>query len=210
MQGVLAEYEQEITGVSVDGELRRLFSMLPPLTAPVPTRELFLQLGDGWTAFFDNFKLGSDPAGKVAVLSGRLQTTGLRLTIVSDTLGAHVLGQKKGTYGATIFEAFEGSRHARRSIACANDGGRWVFEQAGSPYGFEDLACYERKRISDRFPPELLERYAREFGADAFSDVAYLDQNRQAHGVLFERIGTLPKSPTYISLADARRARGIR
>jgi hypothetical protein len=38
-----------------------------------------------------------------------------------------------------------------RTIAAANDGGRWVFETSGTPFAFEDEAAYTRTRKSSRF-----------------------------------------------------------
>ena len=39
-----------------------------------------------------------------------------------------------------------------RSIAAANDGGRWVFEVFGKPYPFEDQEQY-RQRLKRPGPP---------------------------------------------------------
>lgn len=33
-------------------------------------------------------------------------------------------------------------RGYRRSIASANDGGRWIFDQSGEPYPFEEIGAY--------------------------------------------------------------------
>ena len=51
-----------------------------------------------------------------------------------------------------------------RVISAADDGGRWDFMTAGSPFDFEELDRYAERRIRDRFPAELLYPYLRELG----------------------------------------------
>lgn len=99
---------------------------------------------------------------------------------------------------------------SKRSIACANDGGRCIFEQSGKPYIFEDTYQYEDKRISKRFTPELLDKYVSEIaGINPFSDAAYCDENGQIRGALIEKCGDLPKTIRYVSLNEARQAIGL-
>lgn len=57
-----------------------------------------------------------------------------------------------------------------RSIAAANDGGRWVFETSGDPFPFEELGRYKARRKRDRFPPQLLWQYLQEMGVPRLSD----------------------------------------
>lgn len=209
-QGILNKYNQSLTQTELDCGLDEAMSRLPPLSSGVPTRYLLLALGQGWTAFFDNSRRGTDPAGVVAVLSSDLRTTTLRLSLQPNTIRPGDPTSKSGTYGAAIFEAFEGSQRSRRSIACANDGGNWVFEQRGEPYPFEDVVNYENKVVAKRFGPELLKKYTITIaGIDPFADAAYVDQQGRIRGILFEKIGSLPATLTYVSLAEARKALGI-
>jgi hypothetical protein len=208
MGGVLTRYGQYLRTSSFECGFDQAMERLLPLATVVPTRYILIKLGDEWTAFFDNGHRGTDPDGILAVLSGTLLTTGLRLTLVPNTMTSDP--SKPGMYGGTIFFAFEGRTASQRSIAWLNDGGRWVFEQSGEPYAFEDLAAYENKRISQRFSPELLKRYARELvGVDPFSDAAYLNHYNRVTGALVETLGNLPTSTRYVSLAEARNAFGI-
>jgi hypothetical protein len=52
-----------------------------------------------------------------------------------------------------------------RSIAAANDGGRWVFENSGTPFDFEDEEAYRRRLKSSRFTGDMLISYLRALGA---------------------------------------------
>ena len=46
-----------------------------------------------------------------------------------------------------------------RSVAAANDGGRWVFETSGAPYPFEDLEAYGKRNKSSRLTGAMLREY---------------------------------------------------
>lgn len=210
-RGILNKYGQDLTETPLDCELSEAINRLAPLSSGIPTRYLLLALGDGWTAFFDNSRRGTDPAGVVAVISSELRTTTLRLSLKPNTIRSADPTSKPGTYGAAIFEAFEGNQRSRRSIACVNDGGHWVFEQHGEPYEFEDVASYQNRVVAKRFGPELLKKYVQVIaGTDPFSDAAYVDQQGHVRGVLLEKVGNLPVTLTYVSLVEARKALGLR
>jgi uncharacterized protein YycO len=51
-----------------------------------------------------------------------------------------------------------------RSIAAANDSGRWVFETSGAPFDFEDVTQYSSRMKSRRFTAPLLYNYLRQLG----------------------------------------------
>jgi hypothetical protein len=62
--------------------------------------------------------------------------------------------------GATFLEY----RHARgrgekRSIQTSNQGGRWDFDMVGEPRPYEQTEFYDRRRVADRLPLELIEAY---------------------------------------------------
>ncbi len=46
-----------------------------------------------------------------------------------------------------------------------NDGGRWVFEEGGESYDFEETAAYSNRRKRDRFTGPMLHRYLVALGA---------------------------------------------
>src|SRR5687768_8390083 len=57
-----------------------------------------------------------------------------------------------------------------RTISAVNDGGRWVFEQTGEPFPFEDTSRFEARRKRDRFRFEILENYLAELGLRPFEE----------------------------------------
>jgi hypothetical protein len=117
----------------------------------------FVSCGEDRCAVFTNGPLGTD-VGMLPSLAARdLGVRGIRATVAS------------GRYPANILEVFEPDErfdplHLRRSISCANDGGRWRFDVAGLPFCFEDQPQYLKRRIRARFTPPMLTRYLFELG----------------------------------------------
>lgn len=181
------EHGMEVDARRLDGPLEAIFGALPPL-APAPTKELYVATDFGWTAFFRNGIAGSDPALAMCQLSRRLGVRAMRVCP----------GTSPRRYPAVIWEVFAppalggDARGRRRSIAAANDGGRWVFEQSGVLFDFEDNSRYELPRTRDRFTPELLSRYLAALGIPMLQDACLLTErpdaplmlSRPAHGHL--------------------------
>jgi hypothetical protein len=61
---------------------------------------------------------------------------------------------------ATDFLNFE------RTVSVSFDGGRWRFDANGAVQPFEEVERYDRRRISDRLTPAMLENYCRSLGID--------------------------------------------
>jgi hypothetical protein len=159
--------ERELTG-----QLSKMLQHMDPLTQP-PARELIVQTRSGGLAYFQNAVHGADPAVPVSYLAKELGCVGVAVRCIPNTI------KKDGTgsYGAVSFELF--GKHPTdflnyiRSVAAANDGGRWVFTATGTVQEFEDLDQYKARRIADRFTPEMLKRYGESLGLDLFSEEFY-------------------------------------
>jgi hypothetical protein len=205
-RAILSRYGQSLLERPCAGSLRDAVMQLTPLTSPVCTRYLLLDAGE-WTAFLDNGIDGTDAEGVVAVLASDLHATGLRLTAIPET---RTSGRRIVRYGATIFQVFQASQTCRRSIACINDGGRWVFEQFGAPFDFEETDAYLAKRKPCRFGVDLLNRYARSMGIAPF-DEATFTQHPSGHvrGVLIEVAGRLPQSLQSQGFNEVREKLGL-
>lgn len=67
-----------------------------------------------------------------------------------------------------------------------NDDGRWIFDQSGKPYPFEEVAAYWRPRKRDRFTPQMLQTYLAHFGLFPFDDDFYV-VNSTSPALLLER-----------------------
>jgi hypothetical protein len=177
-------YEASGQTISTDwlsGSLGECFSLLEPLS-PAPTKELFLSAGAGWTVFYSNGARGSDPFLPMYQLSRALGVTALRAC--ATRAGAR--------YPAVILDVYDtpqagGNEYGyRRSLAAANDGGRWVFDQSGEPFDFEDTARYAAPRKADRFTRDMLSSYLDGLGAPRLSDEVF-QPNGHCEGVLLKR-----------------------
>jgi hypothetical protein len=142
------------------------FDSLLPL-AKNKSRRLFVATRSDWVACFQNGIHGSDPFPAMSHLALRMGVLSMR--VCSTPTGA--------LYPATIWEVyapeFLGGRMPvgyRRSIAAANDGGRWIFEESGERFPFEQVGKYTERRKRDRFTREMLCDYIKEFGIELFAD----------------------------------------
>ena len=153
----------------VTGSLEACLRRLEPLSF-VHRKEMYLATDFGWTAFFQNGTRGSDPFLPMMQSSRALGVTAMRICITPA----------RATWPAVIWEVYDteeaggNANGYRRSIAAANDGGRWIFHMSGAPFPFEDLDRYTAKRKRDRFPPDLLRDYLREMGIPAIADDCFL------------------------------------
>jgi hypothetical protein len=153
---------------AVRGDLNVMLRQLEPLSAPV-TRQLWVQTNSNWTAYFDNFIIGGDPFGPIAYLSRQLGCRGLIISCCPDVEGVRYGQTRFDVYGQEPVDAL----NCTRVIAATNDGGRWSWDLVGQPLAFEETEAYSRKRVRDRFTPELAARYASAFGVSPFAESFY-------------------------------------
>jgi hypothetical protein len=158
---------------NVEGNLEDALHALLPLTMADHPRILFVPTDGPWTAYFDNGWRGTDAFPPMSYLATRLKTRGLRIVAVPP-------GQ--GRYPASIFELYGPEKREwlnfERAISAMKDGDRWRFNTSGEPLPFEDLERYSARRVRDRFPHELLDRYLQELGIQAFDESCYMPDGR--------------------------------
>lgn len=161
---------------TVTGELETVLARLLPLEPGNETRTLFVPTRSTWAAYFDNGWRGSAAADRMGALCELLQCKTIRVACIPHSLRAEG-GKSKGCYGATIMEVYSPDStnimHYERVVSSMNDGGPWIFDEVGEPYPFEDLESYKKKRIRDRFTPEMLDSYLQHFGIHAFDEDFY-------------------------------------
>jgi hypothetical protein len=159
---------KDVSVQTCSGPLDEQFSALLPLSVG-KNRTLIVPTISNWTAFFRNGISGSDPASAMPVLAKQLDARTMRVCIK----------RKPQVYPAVIWEVYDpkssrGQRAlTRRSIAAANDGGRWVFETSGQPYAFEATERYSLPRYRDRFDEKLLAEYLAHFGVPPIEDALF-------------------------------------
>lgn len=165
----------------LDASLADCLSALEPLS-PAPTKELFLTTTFRWTAYFANGCRGSDASLPMRQLAKALDTMAVRACATHE----------RARFSGVILEVCDTDRGGadangyRRTIAAANDGGRWVFEHSGIPFPFENTSHYDAPRIRDRFTKAMLAYYLTCLGARPLVDDA-LRFGGACRGILLER-----------------------
>lgn len=177
--------------------LEDAFASLAPLSMS-KRRKLFVSAGPEWTAFFQSGPDGSDPSAGGRQLSVELGVTGMR---VCATPSAYL-------WQAVIWEVYApaalggDSFGVRRTLAAANDGGKWVFEQSGAPFPFERTERYGAVRKRDRFTRDMLEAYLRESAVNPYALDA-LEVSAATPAILLDLLGHEDDLPTF-TFAEAR------
>lgn len=150
----------------ITSSLDDALTSLSPL-AQSKTRRLFVATKSDWIACFQNGIQGSDPFPAMSYLARQMDVLAMRICCTPD----------RAAYPATIWEVYapealggDPPLGCRRSIAVMNDGGRWIFEESGVRYPFEQVECYSARRKRDRFTGEMLRDYLRHFGVELFTD----------------------------------------
>lgn len=186
----------EVTGEATSG-LEAALSLLPPLSA-ARKRGLFVPTRAGWTAYFASGIQGSDPFPVVSHLARELRVVGMRICSTA----------RSSRYAANIWEVYAPDELGgtpplgyRRSIASANDGGRWIFEQSGEPYPFEEVGAYSSPSKRDRFTRVQMQRYLDKFGLRPF-DESFYDVASSSPAVLVTRIANWEPTPPGFTLAE--------
>jgi hypothetical protein len=190
----------------VAGDFPTRLENLPPLTSIERRRFLFSPTDSKWTAYFDNGLRGSDAFSSVSHLCTIIGCRGIRGLVVPHTVKT-VAGREVGRSGGTIFELYLADTNScsflniRRSVSSAYDG-HWVFNANGEPaLEFEQLERYQGRQMRDRFTPEMLNDYLRNFGIQFFSPEFY---NVPLPGYLISKEGPCAAGVKEHSLDEAR------
>lgn len=191
---------------TISGSLESILKSLMPLTDLEALRYLFIPTADPrWTAFFDNDWRGTN-ADTVGMIAQHLQSRGLRVVAVPNTIQGHTKGSK-GRYGAIILTVYGPTdnpvHNGIRSISVVNDGGRWSFDQYGEPFPFEQTSKYSERYKKNRFTFEMLKDYLKEMSLFPFDEDFYIPSSNN-EAILVEKKGRLHPGIKKYSLEEAR------
>ena len=174
----------------VTTSLAAAFGALLPLSA-VPARRLFVRTAGDWVAFYQSGIQGSDPFPAMSYLARQVGVLAMRVCSTEAPWPANV-------WEVYAPEALGGAPPLgyRRSIAASNDGGRWAFDQSGTPFEFEQVVYYDRPRKKDRFTRAMLCDYLGQFGVEPFSD-DFLRVDVAHPAVVLQRVQPVPGVPEF-------------
>jgi hypothetical protein len=145
---------------------------LNPLTSPLD-RYLLTETRSGWTAIFANGLRGNDVYSPVSYLPTVLGCRGLAVACVPDRSDSAGRDEVQ-IYGAVKFALYGPNEtgyglNTIRSISVANDVSGWEFTAGGEVQLFEQPENYRKRRVVDRFTPEMLESYCGALGIELFN-----------------------------------------
>jgi len=208
-----ATWEREVMtprGITVEvlpvsGTLEQVLFSLLPLTSGERRRHLFIPTRSAWTAYVADQWTGTDAAGPMRSLARRLSIRCLRVVAVPHTLRGN-----QGRYGAVMLDVFGPEQPGKlhnyvRALGASNDGGRWVFDQEGEPFPFEQVERYQARRVRDRFTFEMLKDYLRHLGLAPFEEDFYMPPGSCAW--LIQKTGPFGTLLQEYTLEEARAAR---
>ncbi len=185
---------------SFRGSLPESLLTLEPLTTP-QDRYLLTETRSGWSAIFSNGLRANDVFSPVSHLPTVLKCRGIDVACVpdrSDKNGRTEL-QIYGTVKFSIYGPNDTDWLNRiRSVSATNDVNGWEFAADGEIQPYEHLENYRRRKIVDRFTPEMLESYCAALGIELFNPDFYGEQNLLVHTKTKSSRG-----PT-MSIAEAR------
>jgi hypothetical protein len=188
----------------VTGTLEQALSRLLPLTSGERRRHLFIPTRSAWTAYVADQWTGTDAASPMSTMARRLGIRCLRVVAVP-----HTLRGDRGRYGAVMLDVYGPKQPGKlhnyvRALGASNDGGRWVFDQEGEPFPFEQVEKYQERRVRDRFTFEMLKDYLRHLGLAPFEEDFYVPPSTCAW--LIQKTGPFTTPGREYTLEEARAA----
>jgi len=204
-EGLMTPRGISVEVLPVTGTLEHVLSRLLPLTSGETQRELFIPTRSTWTAYLENGWTGTDAASPMRYMARWLSIRCLRVVAVP-----HTLRGDRGRYGSVMLGVYGPEQLGKisntvRALAAANDGGRWVFEQSGEPFPFEQVEQYQARRVRDRFTFEMLKDYLRHLGLAPFEEDFYMPPGSCAW--LIQKTGPFTTVGREYTLEEARAAR---
>lgn len=158
----------------LSGSLPQLLPELQPLIGGARPRELLVEAGPKWTAYFDCLLRGTDPISAIGQLCQMARCHGVAATSAPHVIDQHRTPVRMGAVQFTLFSPLRTDflNHVR-GIEVTFSGSKWEFHATGVQQAFEEPQAYTSRRIRDRFTSDMLERYCRALGIDPFVAESY-------------------------------------
>lgn len=178
---------------------------LEPLTGGVRPRELLVTCADpAWTAVFDCGVQGGDQTTTVGYLARTTMVQGVVVLSIPDRKAAPGVVERFGGRQLELFAPIPTDfLNYVRTISVVRDA-KWRFDANGTVQDFEDVEAYSRRRIADRFTPEMLVAYSAALGLRPFDADFY-----PGPSVLVTNPAVPPAGAKVLSIADTRRSVGL-
>lgn len=196
---------QDKRGVSVDaksikGSLEANLQRLAPLTSVERRRYFFIPTRSNWTAFLDNGHQGTDAFSPLSYMAEKLSCEAVRAT--------YDPGARDSSDLAVIWELYRPHvvdfSNTVRAVFVADDGNGLIFSESGEVQPYEDVEKYSSRLKRDRFTPQMLDRYLRALGIEAFDENFYQPEDQAA--IFIEKFGPIAPASREFQLTDLQGA----
>lgn len=159
---------------------------LAPLTFE-HRRHLLVPTESRWTAYFNNYPLGTNVWSILPPLVHHLGCRAVHVAAVPWMTG----GQAEEVLEFNVLEPGEDpERPEGRFVGLRNQGGWWRFWRRGAPFSFEHQERYRCRRRRQRLTYEMLVEYAAALGLLPFEEAFYAPC--ETAGAVFVDCGSLP------------------
>lgn len=162
------------------------------------SRHVVFSASDKCTAMVNNSRNGSDYADQRSWLPCHLNSRFVRIVNEPGFTWTNGIERETLRFAATIFELFDPDGECVRSVACMDDGGKWVFNEFGLQHTIEESFPYNARRKRDRFTSQQLETLIVAYGLPVVDSDVFL---AAGHYCLFETMSE-PKNTCTLVEAD--------
>ena len=175
---VITAYEQWIEGQFIpiphekkefSGDFEHL--LLASLPFSDPWNNVFFDVKNGWTGHYASIDSLTYAAKNVARI--------LDVTMIYVTAWPSMYKRVVNGWGGGVFSLQKGDESIRHIMLSDQDG--WEFDNYGEPFPFEDVERYRERFARNRFTPEMLDKYLKEFGIDFFNEDFYMPLGSKAY-----------------------------
>lgn len=140
-----------VRDLKADG-LEMVLDALVPLWRGSSNRYAVVPTAGDWVTVFSNKLFGLDVIQAAKWASKWFGSEAVRVSSMPSTRHPQT---GSGLLGSTQLGLYRFGDPVR-IVAAVQDDDRWEWQELGEPLEFEDLNAYRRRRIRDRFTPEML------------------------------------------------------
>lgn len=168
--------------------------LIKSLPFEYPEKDIFFETKSKWTGFYQNSRRTEINHAKVI---GRYANA----PVIGAVAWLSNYGRIINGWGGGVFSLYKGRDLVRHLMLSDQD--PWEFDNYGEPFPFEDIEKYTEKFIRNRFTPEMLDKYLKEFGIDFFNENFYMPAGSKAY--IIEQVRPPYENEKPMSLEEMRK-----
>lgn len=187
----------------VSGTMKDLMSCILPFVKNASSRKLIFETNSNFCAYIDNNWSGSN----TNCISSAAQI--LKSVYIEVSAWEHNFGKQPNAngWGGGDFIYSNPATGQYRSVGLRYELTKWEFDQYGEPLPFEELEVYKTKPVKNRLTPEMIDRYAKQFGIDFFNEDFYMPPGSKAY--LIETSSKYLDTVETLTLEENRKRLGL-